>query len=101
MFPPTHPDRLRRREFIGLGAASVAGAWLAACGRDAVSPLVAPLAGKATTTRYPLRIPSTTSPSGLTLGAASGSVDVGGGSSSALRLLFSATKLPKPLALLP
>lgn len=77
--------RLRRRDFLGLGVASLGAAWLGACERsadDVVSPLVLNdprlARGGGTATRNPLRIPSTVSAAGLTLTAAPGTANLGG-----------------------
>lgn len=83
MSPQLDSLRLGRREFVGLTAVSLSAAWLAACGRDLVSPTDAPRLARRTTTRSPLRIPTTASPSGLTLTAAPGTADLGGGQQSA------------------
>src|SRR5688572_8399284 len=74
---PRHSDapRFGRREFVGVAAASISAAWLAACGEDAISPVFTSLPGDdpllAKTprggTRNPLRIPNVVSASGLTL----------------------------------
>ena len=82
MSPRLDSPGLGRREFVGLTAASLSAAWLAACGRDLVSPADAPRLARATSTRNPLRIPSVVSPSGLTLTAAPGTADLGGGQRS-------------------
>ena len=83
MSPRLNSPRLGRREFVGLTTASLSAAWLAACGRDIVSPVDAPRLARGTSTRNPLRIPSVVSPSGLTLTAAPGTADLGGGQRSA------------------
>lgn len=76
---------LRRRDFLGLGAASLAAAWLGGCERDPLSPPPDPLLAKPSggTIRNPLRIPPTTSAGSLTLTAAPGTTNVGGGQTSA------------------
>jgi FtsP/CotA-like multicopper oxidase with cupredoxin domain len=80
--------RFRRRDFLGLSAATVGSAWLAACDRgtdvfasDSPNPLFAK-GGGGTVTRNPLRIPSVTSADGVTLTAAPGTANVGGGQMS-------------------
>lgn len=78
------PDRLGRREFMTVSAASIGAAWLAACNADAVAPvsevLTAKGGGSGTTgPRNPLRIPPVVAASGYTLTAAPGSHDFGGG----------------------
>src|SRR5687768_8617211 len=79
----THSESqsLRRRDFLGVGAATLGTAWLAACGRDVVAPVLDPLFARRPPTgpRNPLRIPAIASPSGLTLTAAPGTADLGGG----------------------
>ncbi|HEX6251354.1 MAG TPA: multicopper oxidase domain-containing protein [Gemmatimonadaceae bacterium] len=85
MLTDSEARRLRRRDFLGLGAASVAAAWLGGCQRDALSPAEDPLFAKPTgptSTRNPLRIPTTVSPDGLTLTAAPGTTPVGGAQTS-------------------
>src|SRR5215207_4887979 len=82
MSPRLDSPRLDRREFVGLTAASLSAAWLAACSRDLVSPADAPRLARGTSTRNPLRIPSVVSPTGLTLTAAPGTADLGGGQRS-------------------
>ena len=81
MLRPSESDSLRRREFLGVGAATLGAAWLAACGRDVAAPVIDPLFARRppTGTRNPLRIPAVASPSGLTLTAAPGTADLGGG----------------------
>ena len=84
---PTISDRrLRRRDFLGLGAASLGGAWLMACERAADS-ILSPVSpgdplsargGGSTSSRNPLRIPATVAASGLTLTAAPGTANLGG-----------------------
>src|SRR5688500_2141107 len=39
---PSESDSLRRREFLGVGAATFGAAWLAACGRDVAAPVIDP-----------------------------------------------------------
>jgi FtsP/CotA-like multicopper oxidase with cupredoxin domain len=84
---PAFTDRrLRRRDFLGLGAASLGSAWLMACER-ATDSILSPAGpgdplfargGGAALTRNPLRIPNTVSASGLTLTAAPGTANLGG-----------------------
>lgn len=77
--------RLGRRDFVGVGVASLGAAWLGACERTA-DELVAPLApddprlarGGGTVVRNPLRIPGIVSAAGLTLTAAPGTANLGG-----------------------
>src|SRR5687767_7996936 len=78
--------RFGRRDFLGLSAATLGAAWLAACERgadvlatDSPNPLFAKGgAGGGTVTRYPLRIPNVLSANGSVLTAAPGSVNMGG-----------------------
>lgn len=84
--------RFRRRDFLGLSAASVGAVWLAACERgadvfatDSPNPLFAKGGGGGgggTASRNTLRIPTPRSADGTTLVAAPGTVDVGGGQMS-------------------
>jgi len=81
----TDRRRVGRRGFLGLTAASLGAAWIAACERaaqDVLSPdqVLGPLFGRGggTATRNPLRIPQIVSPSGLTLQAAPGTTSFGG-----------------------
>jgi blue copper oxidase len=84
------PHTFRRREFIGLGAASLAATWFGGCNTDALGPTAAlepslarvPQGGA----RNALRIPSTVSSSNLTLTAAPGVADLGAGQTSAALL---------------
>lgn len=77
--------RLGRRDFLGVGAASLGAAWLGACERSA-DQIVAPLIpgdprfarGGGTVVRHPLRIPGIVSAAGLTLTAAPGTANLGG-----------------------
>lgn len=86
-----NPPRLTRRDFVRLGATSAATVLVAACVRDLALPGGASEAGSAalshgssgTVTRYPLRIPPTASPGGLTLTAAPATVDIGGQTANA------------------
>lgn len=80
--------RFGRRDFLGLSAASVGAVWLAACERgadvlatDSPNPLFAK-GGGGTVTRNPLRIPPVASADGMTLTAAPGTANVGGGQMS-------------------
>jgi FtsP/CotA-like multicopper oxidase with cupredoxin domain len=85
---------IRRRDFLGIGAASLGSAWLVACERSAdtiLSPLTPdePLSargGGGTAVRNPLRIPTAVSASGLTLTAAPGTTNLGGSFQSAALL---------------
>lgn len=87
----TDRGRLGRRDFLGLGAASLGLAWLAACERAAQdilspgTPSEPRLArgGGGSGARNPLRIPQTASAGGLTLTAAPGTANVGGSQTSA------------------
>ena len=77
--------RIRRRDFLGIGAATLSNAWLLGCERSAdaiLSPIRSePNAARASTTvRNPLKIPSVASASGLALTAAPGTANLGGGS---------------------
>lgn len=84
-----NPSRFTRRDFMRLSAASLASTVVAACARDMDLPVGASKAGPSawggsgTVTRYPLRIPPTVSPGGLTLTAAPGTVDIGGQTANA------------------
>jgi blue copper oxidase len=83
MAPPTNigdlGDRLTRSGFVRAGVLSVA--TLSAGGAASLAPLRARGAAppKGTATRYPLNVPPTTSPAGLTLAEAPAVVDLGGG----------------------
>jgi blue copper oxidase len=76
----------RRRDFIGLGAASLAATWFGGCSTDTLGPdeSLEPRFGKVprNTARNALRIPSVANPSGLTLTAAPGTASLGGGQGS-------------------
>jgi len=77
------PGGFTRREFVGttLSAAAVLGA----CGQDGLwGEAELESAGKATATLYPIHVPPTVSPTGLSLAAAPATVDTGGRSSAVL-----------------
>ncbi len=77
--------RFGRRDFLGLSAATVGAAWLAACDRnadvlatDSPDPLFAK-GGGGTVTKNSLLIPVVVAADGAVLTAAPGTADVGGG----------------------
>ena len=82
---PTRADvgRINRRSFMKVAAAS---AGTLVVGGSTVFPVSQALAGKpgATTTRNPLYVPPTVSPSGLTVREAPATVSLGGGRSSSV-----------------
>lgn len=80
---------LRRRDFLGLSAATVGAAWLTGCdgGTELLStgspdPLLAKGNGGGTVLRNSLKLPPAIPADGVTLTAAPGVADVGGGRTS-------------------